>query len=110
MKLVALQALVAAVEEGSLRGAARRVGTSQPALTKMVRELEVELAAPLFVRTSKGVVTTAQGKVLYEHAVRVTRELSAATDEIRQLGGTMTGELKVGAVPLAVMLLVPETL
>jgi LysR family transcriptional regulator, regulator of abg operon len=59
---------------------------------------------------SKGVVPTAQGKVLYEHALRVTRELNAATDEIRQLGGTMTGELTVGAVPLAVMLLIPETL
>jgi len=110
MKLSTLTALVASIDEGSLRGAARRVGVSQPALTKMVRELEVELSATLLVRTSKGVVPTAQGKVLYEHALRVTRELSAATDEIRQLGGTMTGELKVGAVPLAVMLLIPETL
>ena len=41
MKLNALQALVAAIEEGSLRGAARRIGVSQPALTKLVRELEI---------------------------------------------------------------------
>lgn len=110
MKLSTLMAIVAAVEEGSLRGAARRVGVSQPALTKMVRELEVELSAPLLVRTSKGVLPTAQGKVLYAHAVRVTREINAATLEISQLGGKMTGELKVGAVPLAVLLLIPETL
>ena len=110
MKLTTLTALVAAIEEGSLRAAARRVGVSQPALTKMVRELEVELSATLLARTSKGVVPTAQGKVLYEHAVRVGRELGAATAEIRQLGGTMAGELKICAVPVAVMLLVPETL
>ncbi|MEO6017255.1 MAG: LysR family transcriptional regulator [Polaromonas sp.] len=110
MKLSTLMAIVAAVEEGSLRGAARRVGVSQPALTKMVRELEVELSATLLVRTSKGVLPTAQGKVLYAHAVRVTRELNAATLQISQLSGKMTGELKVGAVPLAVLLLIPETL
>ena len=110
MKLSTLTAIVAAVEEGSLRGAARRVGVSQPALTKMVRELEVELSATLLVRTSKGVLPTAQGKVLYAHAVRVTRELNAATLQISQLGGKMTGELKIGAVPLAVLLLIPETL
>ncbi len=37
MKLAALNALIAAVEDGSLRAAARRVGVSQPALTKMLR-------------------------------------------------------------------------
>lgn len=110
MKLSTLTAIVAAVEEGSLRGAARRVGVSQPALTKMVRELEVELSATLLVRTSKGVLPTAQGKVLYAHAVRVARELNAAALGISQLGGKMSGELKVGAVPLAVLLLIPETL
>jgi LysR family transcriptional regulator of abg operon len=110
MKLLALKALVAAVEEGSLRSAARRLGVSQPALTKSIRELERELAAPLLTRSSTGVMATAQGKVLFERARAADRELSTAVDQIRQLGGAMIGELSVGAVPLAVMLLIPETL
>lgn len=110
MKLSALHSLIAAVEEGSLRGAARRLNLSQPALSKTIRELEKELAAPLLERSSTGVVPTAQGKVLYEHARNAGRELNAAVDEIRQLGGAMVGELNVGAVPVAVMLLIPETL
>ena len=110
MKLVALRALVAAVEDGSLRGAARRLGLSQPALTKTIRELERELSATLLSRTSRGVVPTAQGKALYEHAIKVSRELVAAVDEINQLGGQMVGELSIGAVPVAVMLLIPEAL
>lgn len=110
MRLAALKALVAAIEEGSLRGAARRLGVSQPALTKALRELELELAAPLVLRSSTGVVATAQGKVLYERARAADRELTAAVDEIRQLGGAMVGELRVGAVPLALMMLIPETL
>ncbi len=110
MKLTALNALIAAVEEGSLRGAARRLGVAQPALTRMMRELEIELAAPLLVRTSHGVLPTAQGKVLFEHAQKVSKELQSASDQISQLGGRMRGELHIGAVPVAVMLLIPETL
>lgn len=110
MKLNTLKALVMAVEEGSLRAAARRLQISQPALSKMVRELELELAAPLLQRSSRGVEPTAEGKVLYERAVRACRELNAAVDEIQQLGGHMVGSLHIGAVPLAVMLLIPEML
>ena len=108
MKLTTLSALIAAVEEGSLRAAARRVGVSQPALTKMVRELERELSATLLTRSTTGVVPTTQGKVLYERACVAVRELSGAVEEIAQLGGQMVGELRIGAVPMAVMLLIPE--
>jgi len=110
MKLIALQALVAAAEAGSLRSAARRLELSQPALTKIVRELELELGASLLMRSSTGVVPTAQGKLLVEQALKTLRELDSTVDQIQQLGGRMVGELNVGAVPLAVMLLIPETL
>jgi LysR family transcriptional regulator of abg operon len=110
MKLSALQAFVAAIEEGSLRAASRRLGVSQPALSKLVRELEIELAATLLLRHSQGIKPTAQGQVLFEHALRVTRELETAVDQIQQLGGNMQGELKVAAVPVAMMLLIPEAL
>lgn len=108
MKLNNLRALVAAVDEGSLRAAARRLGLSQPALTKMIRELERELSASLLQRSTTGVVPTAQGMVLYEHARTVQHELDEAVEQIRQLGGGMSGTLTVGAVPLAVLLLIPE--
>ena len=109
MKLNNLRAFVCAVEEGSLRSAARRVGVSQPALTKMIRELERGLSTTLLLRSTTGVVATAQGMVLYERAVAVDRELNHAVEQIQQLGGRMSGTLTVGAVPLAVMLLIPET-
>ena len=110
MKLANLRALVAAIEAGSLRAAARDLRVSQPALTKMVRELERELATTLLQRSTTGVLATAQGMVLYERAVAADRELRQAVEQIRQLGGHMSGALTIGAVPLAVMLLVPETL
>jgi len=110
MKIKALEAFVAAIEEGSLRAAARRVSISQPALTKLVRELEKELTASLLERHSKGVVATAQGQVLFEHAKNALGELSTATELINQMDGKMQGELNVAAVPVAMMLLLPETL
>ena len=110
MKLNALRALVAAVEEGSLRSAARSLGLTQPALSKMIRELERSVGAPLLQRSTQGVIPTAQGKVLAERAMAAERELRTGLDQIRQLGGQMSGELSIGAVPLALMLLMPEAM
>jgi len=110
MKLIALQALVAAIEDGSLRGAAKRLGVSQPAISKIIKELEIDVEATLLTRTSLGVIPSAQGQLLYERAKKVTRELSVARDEISQLSGRMRGDLAIGAVPLAVMLLIPEVI
>jgi LysR family transcriptional regulator, regulator of abg operon len=110
MKLNSLKALVSAIDDGSIRSAAKRMGLSQPALTKAIRELEVELGASLLVRASTGVQPSAQGQLLYEHACRVIRELDAATGQINQMSGRMQGQLSVGAVPIAVMLLIPETI
>lgn len=110
MKLTGLRALVAAIEEGSLRAAARRIGVSQPALTRLIRDLEAELSATLLQRSTGGVVPTPQGMVLYQRALAADRELKQAVEQIRQLGGRMTGQLTIGAVPLAVMLLMPECL
>ncbi|MBQ0960928.1 LysR family transcriptional regulator [Ideonella sp. 4Y11] len=108
MKLNALQALVAAIDEGSLRAAARRVGVTQPALSKMVRELERELGAPLLERSTTGVTPTAQGRILHARAKAAVWELDEAVQQIGQMGGRMVGQLAVGAVPLALLLLVPE--
>jgi len=110
MKLIALRALTAAVETGSLRSAARVLDLSQPVVTKIIRELEVELGASLLQRSTRGVVPTVQGQVLFEQARRSLHDLDGAAVRVQQLGGQMVGELAVGAVPLAVLLLIPETL
>lgn len=110
MKLQALRALIAAVETGSLRSASKKLSVSQPALTKMVRELETELGATLFERTTTGVTATTQGNILYAKARSALRELDEAEQQIGQISGKMVGELSIGAVPLALMALVPETL
>ena len=110
MKHIALQALISAIEEGSIRGAALRLGISQPAVTKIIKELERDVESTLLMRSSLGVTPSPQGQRLYEHAKKVVRELAIARDEIYQMSGHMRGDLSIGAVPLAVMLLMPEAI
>ena len=110
MKLSSLQAFVAAVETGSLRAAAQRLGVSQPALSKLMRELEASVSAKLLTRTSRGVVPTTQGLVLHEHALKVEKELGLAHARIHALAGKALGTIHVSAVPLAVVTLLPEAI
>ena len=64
MKPNQLHAFVAVVEQMSIRAAARVLGISQPAVTKIVRELEREVDAPLVERSVKGVRLTPFGEAL----------------------------------------------
>lgn len=109
-KLQALRYLVAAIDAGSLRLAALDLRISQPALSKAIQELENQFGAPLLTRSQSGVAATAQGQLLYEQAQKIHQNLQLAHEQIQQLSGHMVGKLTIGAVPLAVMLLMPQTL
>ena len=54
-------------QEGSLTAAAQRLCISQPAVSQAVRQLEKEAGAKLFSRTSKGVLLTREGELLYHY-------------------------------------------
>lgn len=108
MKLHTLRAAMIAIEEGSLRAAARRLGMAQPSLSKAIRELERELGAELFERSGRGVRPTPAGRILLEHASSATRELDLAIERIGQSEGRMAGELRLTVLPVAVMVLLPE--
>ena len=58
MKLNQLRDLVAIVERGSLRGAARHLDVAQSGLTRSIRNLERELGHPMFERDARGMVLT----------------------------------------------------
>lgn len=69
MELRHLRYFVAVAEEGSLTVAAeKRLHTAQPSLSRQLRDLEYEVGAQLFVRTSRGVELTAAGQAFLEPA------------------------------------------
>ncbi|WP_149086583.1 LysR family transcriptional regulator [Pseudomonas prosekii] len=96
MKLNNLRDLMAIVERGSLRAAARHLNLPQPALTRSLQALEKDLGAPLFDRESKGMVLTPIGRLFHQRASAVVNELQRAREEIDQLRGQMHGTLSMG--------------
>jgi LysR family hca operon transcriptional activator len=80
-----LRYFVAVAEEGSLSTAAEvRLHTSQPSLSRQIRDLEAEVGVALLERRARGVVLTAAGKVFLDHARLALSQVEAATDAARR--------------------------
>lgn len=109
MKLHQLQALVGAVEHGSIRAAARAMHLTQAALTKSLRQLEDNAGVPLLVRGSRGVLLTEAGQRLHARAQLVTRQIALASDELRQTRGDQDGQVRAGLTPYLMLTVLGET-
>ena len=68
MTLTQLQYVVAIADTKSMNKAANDLFVSQPALSGAIKELEVELATQLFIRTNKGIVLTTEGEEFLRYA------------------------------------------
>jgi LysR family transcriptional regulator, regulator of abg operon len=95
MKPNQLLAFAAVAEHGSIRSAARSLGVSQPAVTKIVRELERELEAPLVERSVRGVQLTVYGEAFAPRARLLLADMARTRDEIAQLRDGATGKVAV---------------
>lgn len=95
MDIAALQAFLAVAETGSFSRAAERIFLTQPAVSKRIAALEVQLAARLFDRIGKRIQLTPAGTALYERARRVLRDLDDVKRSITDLSGAIAGELRL---------------
>jgi len=85
MELRHLRYFVAVAEEGSLRTAAeRRLHTSQPSLSRQIRDLEYQVGAELLSRSVHGIELTAAGKAFLNHARLSLMQADAAVAAARQ--------------------------
>jgi LysR family hca operon transcriptional activator len=85
MELRHLRYFVAVVEEGSLTTAAeRRLHTSQPSLSRQIRDLEHQVGAELLSRSVHGVELTAAGKAFLDHARLALMQVDAAVEAARR--------------------------
>ena len=110
MKLNQLRDLLAIVERGSLRAAARHLGQAQPALTRSIRLLELDLGTPLFEREARGMVLTPAGKLFHQRASLVVHELRHAREELEQHTGKMIGTVVMGLSIMPHVGLLPQAL
>jgi LysR family transcriptional regulator, hca operon transcriptional activator len=85
MELRHLRYFVAVVEEGSLTTAAEhRLHTSQPSLSRQIRDLEDQVGAELLSRSVQGVELTAAGKAFLDHARLALMQVEAAVEAARR--------------------------
>ncbi|AYQ43310.1 LysR family transcriptional regulator [Burkholderia aenigmatica] len=95
MKPNQLHAFVAVATQMSIRGAARQLGVSAPAVTKIIRELEREVGAPLVERSVKGIALTEYGAAMLPRARLLLDDMQRARDEIVQLRDGNFGHVRV---------------
>lgn len=91
----ALRAFARIVERGSITAAATDLGVSQPALSKLLRNLEAHTGARLLERNSRVTRPTAQGQALYEAAGVALAALDAAVEGVKRDAGVIAGALRL---------------
>lgn len=108
LKLKQLRLLVAVGVHGNIQNAAREMGMSQPAATKMIQDLELDFEVKLFSRTNRGVVPTIFGQTLIRHGKLIFAQVSNAAQELDDLNEGNAGRVVVGTLLAASTKLIPS--
>jgi LysR family nitrogen assimilation transcriptional regulator len=96
MDLKQLEYFVRVAELGSFTRAAIELDVAQPALSRQVRLLEVELRQTLLVRNGRGAVPTEAGKLLLDHGRGILHQVERAREDLGRLRGGLSGRVAVG--------------
>jgi LysR family nitrogen assimilation transcriptional regulator len=96
MDLKQLEYFVRVAEMGSFTRAAIALDVAQPALSRQVRLLEVELRQNLLTRNGRGAVPTEAGKLLLAHGHGILHQVERAREELGRVRGSLAGRVAVG--------------
>lgn len=108
MDLKQLEYFVHVAELGSFTRASHVLNIAQPALSRQIRLLEVELAQNLLVRNGRGVTLTPSGKLLLEHGQGVLYQVTRLREEMGRSRGALVGRVALGLPPSLVKILTVE--
>ncbi len=90
-----MMAFVRAVETGGFSGAARELGLTPSAVSKLVTRLEDRLKGRLLHRTTRRLQLTAEGEAFYQRARNILAAMDEAESEVMQAGDTPRGRLRL---------------
>ncbi|SDC58593.1 LysR family transcriptional regulator [Paraburkholderia lycopersici] len=110
MELHQLEAFSAVISAGSITGAGRLLGRSQPGVTRAIQDLELELGYALFDRKGPRVTPTQRAFLLYAEVERSLVGLEAIRASARAIGLDEARPLRVAATPALAAALVPRAL
>ena len=93
---------------GNISKAAKELYISQPAISKSIQKLEENVGCKLFSRSSRGVVLTEEGRLLYSHVCEAFETLTLGEEKLRRSIELGVGHLKIGvSTTLCKYLLLP---
>jgi DNA-binding transcriptional LysR family regulator len=100
MEFHALRTFVEVVRQNGFSAAARVIFTTQSSVSKVIKQLEHEIGAPLFNRIGHRVTLTAVGDVVYRRGLRILAERDDLIAELGDLQGLKRGTLRLGISPI----------
>jgi LysR family transcriptional regulator, nitrogen assimilation regulatory protein len=95
MDLKQLEYFVRVAELGSFTRASILLSVAQPALSKQIRGLELELRQTLFNRNGRGISLTEEGALLLAHARGIVAQVERARQELRESRGSPLGKVVI---------------
>jgi DNA-binding transcriptional LysR family regulator len=110
VELTTLRYFRAIAKAGHMTRAAHTLGVTQPALSAVVKKLEVEVGTPLLHRTGKGVQLTEAGRLFLSHAEESLRRADTAVTAVRELVGLQSGSIRIGGGATATTYLLPPAI
>jgi LysR family transcriptional regulator, nitrogen assimilation regulatory protein len=103
-----IEYFVRVAELGSFTRASSALNIAQPALSRQVRLLEVELRQNLLIRNGRGATPTEAGKLLLEHGRGILHQVERAREDLGRVRGALAGRVAIGMPPsIAKVLTVP---
>jgi LysR family nitrogen assimilation transcriptional regulator len=99
MDLKQLEYFVRVAELGSFTRASQALNVAQPALSRQVRQLEVELRQNLLRRNGRGVTLTDAGVLLLEHGRGILHQVARAQEDLAGARGGLAGRVALGLPP-----------
>lgn len=108
LDLHSIRIVRAIAESGTITGAAKALGYSQPAISQHLQRAEARLSLPLVTRVGRSVRLTEAGQVLARHALAITSALDAASGDLADLAGLRSGTVRLAAFPTASSTIVPR--
>jgi DNA-binding transcriptional LysR family regulator len=110
MNLRQLEAFRAAMITGSMTEAGRMLSVSQPSVSRLISDLEINLGLRLFERRNGRIHPTPEAKTLYEEVERSFVGLERIAETVREIRNFRRGRLSIAAMPALCLDLVPDTL
>lgn len=97
MSISRYRAFIQVVESGSLTGAAKQLGYSQPGISHMIDSLETEVGFPLLIRNKDRIIPTENGKKVLYFCYQIIKNENYLQETVSSIHGILAGDIKVGS-------------